>query len=175
MNVKTDAFSMNSSDSAGSFSLFQSVDRLAGEGRHEQILRLFQDQEKCEAEIRQDRSIFRRSLEAAIHALATDMGALVGEYHKAQAADGRMSAKNPGRFQKNHSTGDGVRALAPVMRAHEVMRTVVSHVSRRGSLEEVRSLLSGDLITKFLKLPANEASRQAFAFISQTGFLLRVS
>jgi hypothetical protein len=33
MNVKTDAFSMNSSDSAGSFSLFQSVDRLAGEGR----------------------------------------------------------------------------------------------------------------------------------------------
>ncbi|MFZ4778272.1 MAG: hypothetical protein ACOYM3_23110, partial [Terrimicrobiaceae bacterium] len=63
---------MSSSDSAGSFSLFQSVDRLAGEGRHEQILGLFQDQEKCEAEIRQDRSIFRRALEAAIHALATD-------------------------------------------------------------------------------------------------------
>ena len=71
MNVKTDAFSMNSSDSAGSFSLFQSVDRLAGEGRHEQIRGLFHDEE-CGAKIRQDRSIFRRALEAAIHALATD-------------------------------------------------------------------------------------------------------
>lgn len=71
MNVKTDAFSMNSSDSAGSFSLFSAVDRLAGEGRHEQIRGLFHD-EKCAAEIRQDRSIFRHALEASIHTLATD-------------------------------------------------------------------------------------------------------
>ncbi|MEI6279594.1 MAG: hypothetical protein WCQ16_09470 [Verrucomicrobiae bacterium] len=52
--------------------MFHSVDLLAGDGRHDQILGLFQDQEKCEAEIRQDRSIFRRALEVAIHALATD-------------------------------------------------------------------------------------------------------